>query len=350
MKLKVEYVPIDDVKPYEGNAKLHPAEQIEQIKKSIEEFGFLDPIAIWQDGKVIEGHGRLIAAHELGMKTVPVIRLDSLTDEQRRAYTLVHNKLTMNSGFNMDLLSMELEMIDDIDMDAFGFDIEDFDLESLHEEYQEETQERVEDIVNLRKGQYAGEGRYDIPKLAPVYELPEIKEWIGFNYVLSDKDPTGKAVHFFIDDYQFERLWNDPDKYIDKLKQYVCVATPDFSPYGDMPMALQIYNHYRKHWCGAYMQERGITVIPTIRRSTDARSREWYLEGEPQGGIVLISSMWSRSAGVRDVFLNEYEYMKDVLNPKKVLIYGDKVAGIAGNIEYIPSFSMKRWKNDKKEG
>lgn len=124
MELKIEYLPLSYLKPYVNNAKLHPAEQIEQIKRSIEEFGFDDPIAIWKDSTVIEGHGRLIAASEMGLETVPVIRLDHLTDEQRRAYTLVHNKLTMNSGYDPDLLEQELEGIQSLDMSEYGFDLE----------------------------------------------------------------------------------------------------------------------------------------------------------------------------------------------------------------------------------
>ena len=127
MKLKIEYVKTETLKPYLNNAKEHPAEQVEQIKLSIAQFGFNDPIAIWGENEVVEGHGRLIAATEMELKEVPVIRLDGLTDEQRRAYMLVHNKLTMNSDFNMDLLALELEDITDIDMSAFGFDMLDWD-------------------------------------------------------------------------------------------------------------------------------------------------------------------------------------------------------------------------------
>ena len=124
MKLQVEYVPTRDIKPYKNNAKLHPTEQIAQIKQSITEFGFNDPIAVWHD-TIIEGHGRLIAALELGIETVPIIRLDELTDEQRKAYALVHNKLTMNSGFDIELLNMELTELKgfDFDMEQFGFEI-----------------------------------------------------------------------------------------------------------------------------------------------------------------------------------------------------------------------------------
>ena len=122
MKLKVDYIHIEQLKPYEKNAKIHTQEQIEQIKKSIQEFGMNDPIGIWgKDNLIVDGHGRLKACKELGMKEVPVIRLDDLTDEQRRAYTLVHNQTTMNTGFDLDVLNEELENLS-IDMTEYGFD------------------------------------------------------------------------------------------------------------------------------------------------------------------------------------------------------------------------------------
>lgn len=122
-KLEIEYVGIDTIKPYKNNAKLHPREQIEQIKKSIEQFGMDDPIGIWRD-EIVEGHGRLIACKELGFTEVPVIRLDHLTDEERKAYTLAHNKLTMNSDFDLDILNQELATFDTIDMGDFGFELD----------------------------------------------------------------------------------------------------------------------------------------------------------------------------------------------------------------------------------
>ena len=121
-KLEIEYASINDITPYENNAKIHTPEQIEQIKQSIKEFGMNDPIGIWGgENLIVEGHGRLTACKELGMKEVPVIRLDDLTDEQRRAYTLVHNQTTMNTGFDLDVLNEELENLS-IDMTEYGFD------------------------------------------------------------------------------------------------------------------------------------------------------------------------------------------------------------------------------------
>ena len=127
MKLKIEYMSTADLKPYNNNAKIHTAEQIEQIKKSIQEFGMNDPIAIWKNNEIIEGHGRLIACSELGINQVPVIRLDELSDEQRKAYMLVHNKLTMNTDFDFDVLAVELDDIFDIDMAEFGFEFDEAD-------------------------------------------------------------------------------------------------------------------------------------------------------------------------------------------------------------------------------
>ena len=121
-KLKIEYVDIDSIKPYKNNAKEHPQEQIEQIKNSIKQFNMIDPIGIWNN-EIVEGHGRLIACKELGYTEVPIIRLDHLTDEERKAYTLAHNKLTMNSDFDIDILNNELDDILNIDMSDFGFDL-----------------------------------------------------------------------------------------------------------------------------------------------------------------------------------------------------------------------------------
>lgn len=142
MPLQIERMSLDEIKAYPNNAKIHTAEQIEQIKESIRSFGFNDPIAIWHN-EIVEGHGRFIAAQELGFKEIDVIKLDELSDEQRRAYMLVHNKLTMNTGFDMELLEFELENID-MDMEQFGFDEDDFGLADNDEVIEDDVPEDVE--------------------------------------------------------------------------------------------------------------------------------------------------------------------------------------------------------------
>lgn len=123
--LAVTVEPVGRLQEYAGNAKEHTAEQVEQIKASMRQVGFCDPIGVWTnaEGKseVVEGHGRLMAALELGLQSVPVIHLDGLSDEQRRFYALVHNKLTMNTGWDLDKLVQEANELD-YDWGEFGFD------------------------------------------------------------------------------------------------------------------------------------------------------------------------------------------------------------------------------------
>lgn len=123
------------------------------------------------------------------------------------------------------------------------------------------------------------------------------------------------------------------------------MATPDFSPYGDMPLATQIFNIYRKAWVGAFLQEQGITVIPTVRASTDPRSLEFYLDGIPKDGIVIISNMWTNDKESKKYFLdNEYKTMTETLHPRKVFVYGREFEEITDdNVEYIETFTKGRW-------
>lgn len=155
MKLKIEYVDIDTIKPYKNNAKKHPREQIDQIKKSIQEFGNNDPIAVWNN-EIVEGHGRYLALQELGGGTIPIIRLDELTDEQRKAYTLVHNKLTMNSDFDFNILDSEMAEID-IDMSEFGFDSIDVDSDMFGTDFELPSGEKsslVNMVISLTQEQF----------------------------------------------------------------------------------------------------------------------------------------------------------------------------------------------------
>ena len=120
-KLKIEMLPVDALNEYEGNARQHGETDIAAIKASIEKFGFNDPIGIWGENIIVEGHGRLMAAKDLGMTEVPVIRLDHLTEEERRAYGLAHNKTAELSMWNFEKLDLELAGIKSFDITKYGF-------------------------------------------------------------------------------------------------------------------------------------------------------------------------------------------------------------------------------------
>ena len=122
-KLEFEYLPVDSLTPYEKNARKHDSFDVSFIKNSIEKFGFDDPIGIWGDKNiVVEGHGRLLAAKELGLKEVPCIRLDHLTDEERKAYALAHNRTAEMSTWDDELLMKELEALSEqFELNELGF-------------------------------------------------------------------------------------------------------------------------------------------------------------------------------------------------------------------------------------
>lgn len=175
--------------------------------------------------------------------------------------------------------------------------------------------------LNLQKSMFDGIGKYDIPELKPIKF--STCETIGFNEAKRCKNRNDKAVHFFLDDYQFERVWNRPDTYINMLKQFKYVFSPDFSIYSDYPKALQIYNHYRKHWVGAYMQFNGISVIPTIGWS-NKESFEWCFDGEPKGSAIVVSSIGTqKNKQVKELFMNGYNEMLKRLEPTQILFYGN---------------------------
>lgn len=132
--MKIERMSLTDIQPYENNAKRHPQHQVDQIAASIQEFGNNDPIAVDENGVIIEGHGRYLALQQLGYTEVEVIRLVGLTEEQKRAYILVHNQLTMNTGFDPEILRREIEAIQTIDLADFDLVLPDLEPEPEPEE------------------------------------------------------------------------------------------------------------------------------------------------------------------------------------------------------------------------
>ena len=125
-ELKIDYISASDLVPYENNSRTHSKEQVEQIKRSMTEFGFTNPILIDEHNGIIAGHGRLQAAQELGIKLVPTILLEGLTEAQRKAYVIADNNLALNAGWDLDVLRLEIDLLGsmDFDLDLLGFDVQ----------------------------------------------------------------------------------------------------------------------------------------------------------------------------------------------------------------------------------
>lgn len=123
-KIQVVFKPTGDLIPYASNSRTHSDEQVAQIAGSIKEFGFTNPVLIDGQSGIIAGHGRVLAAHKLGMDEVPTICLDYLSETQKRAYVIADNKLALNAGWDEELLGIELSDLreSDIDLNLTGFD------------------------------------------------------------------------------------------------------------------------------------------------------------------------------------------------------------------------------------
>ncbi len=121
--LRIDYRPIDKLEPYARNARTHSEEQVTQIVASIREFGWTNPVLVDENGGIIAGHGRVLAAKQLGIEQIPCIELAGLTEAQKRAYVIADNKLALNAGWDEDLLRMEISDLKDLDfdIDLIGF-------------------------------------------------------------------------------------------------------------------------------------------------------------------------------------------------------------------------------------
>ena len=333
MELKIEYLTLDKLKPYEKNARKHQKADLSTIKASITEFGMSDPIGVWgNENIIVEGHGRYLACKELGIDEVPVIHLDHLTDEQRRAYTLAHNKTAEMSEWNFDLLGDELKDIFDIDMSDFGFDLSEEEKEQEQEEKHNEA-ERTGNAYNLSEyDEDNTAGFYQMPVLEPCNYIPN--DIIGFNYALTSKNKDC-GIHFYIDDYQFERIWAQPQLYLEKLSEYQCIFTPDFSLYTDMPVAMKIWNTYRSRLIGQIAQRMGMLVIPTVSWCEE-ETFDFCFDGLPRGATLSISTIGVKQDDYNfNLWKAGVDEMIKRLKPKTLLIYGGKVDYDYGDIKVI---------------
>lgn len=179
------------------------------------------------------------------------------------------------------------------------------------------------DNLHLKKFVNFADG-YEMPKIKACNIIPT--SLVSFNAALTAKDHN-QCVHFFIDDYQFERIWNLPDRYVECLRQFQCVIAPDFSQYTDMPYPQRMWNNYRGKFIGAWLQSQGVTVIPNVTWSLPD-SYEYCFDGIPQQSVIAINSTGAARYGLtRFLWLKGYREALSRLRPLAVIRYGTMIPG-----------------------
>lgn len=228
-RMYVSNIEVNKLIPYANNPRNND-EAVAYVARSIREFGFRNPVIIDKNNVIVAGHTRVRAAKELGMEKVPCIRADDLTEDQIRAFRLADNKVAEIAAWDMDKLEIELEEIN-LDLSAFGFELD--PIEEPDEEEGDDAgwygdeRERTNKAYNLDLIDYDNltNDFWQMPIIRNDGYIP--RELIGFNYALTSKRKD-VGIHFYVDDYQFERVWNAPEKYVDVLMEYDCVLSLTF--------------------------------------------------------------------------------------------------------------------------
>lgn len=343
---------VGDLHPYEKNPR-NNAKAVGYVAESIRQFGFKVPIVIDHNGVIVTGHTRYKAAKQLRLDTVPCIIADDLTEEQIKAFRLADNKVAEKAEWDFDLLDGEIADLPDWDFEALGFDF-DYDFE---DEPEEEAEQEPDSKQNERlKTDYAynlpfvdldrTEGKYQMPVIEAESHIPE--SLIGFNYALSSNDKNA-GIHFYVDDYQFERIWTSPERYIEVLRPYDCVLTPDFSLYMDMPYAMKIWNVFRSRLIGQMCQDAGLAVIPTVSWA-ERETFDFCFDGLPENAVLSISTIGVKnSPEAMQIWRDGVAELIRRKQPKTLLVYGGKVDFDYGNINvlYFANTVTERMKKAK---
>ena len=347
--MKIVEKNINEIKPYEKNPRKND-EAVKYVAESIKQFGFKAPIVIDKKNVIVAGHTRYKASKKLGIEVIPCVIADDLNDEQIKAFRLADNKVSEKADWDFDLLDEEIDDILNIDMQEFGFDIEvDEEETDIEEPVKQNERERTNNAYNLNEfDELDAEGFYQMPTIKPIDYMPN--RLTGFNYALSTDDYE-QGIHFFIDDYQFERVWNSPQEYISKLDDFDCVLTPDFSLYMDMPISMKIWNTYRSRLIGQMMQRLGIKVIPTVSWA-EKETFTFCFDGLPKDSTLAISSVGiMRDENAFKIWKDGVDEMIKRLTPRKILCYGSQPDYDFGDIDvtFFGNTNSERMKGSKKK-
>ena len=191
----------------------------------------------------------------------------------------------------------------------------------------------------LVRNQFKMVGKYGMPIIKKQeIDLDKIDLWGYTKTKPNDEENKDKTIHFFTYDWNFENVFDKPEKAMEKLDQYYALLSPEFSLYWDMPKAVQIYNTFKNRWCGAFWQKMGKIVIPTVCCAGE-ESYDFCFDGIEEGSVVAISTY--RREQYKQEILKSYNKMLEVIKPSAVIIYGEAFPEMKGNIKVISPFNKE---------
>lgn len=194
--------------------------------------------------------------------------------------------------------------------------------------------------------QFQSDGTFELPMIKK--QKPELKELtlIGYDQIKpGDRVNVSSFVRFFLDDYKFEVIWNNPEPRLKKLSQYKGVLSPQFSAYYTMPFSIQSYQTFRSRWCGASLQSKGLTVIPTIYWGKP--QSYWYcFDGIEKGCVVAVSTIGVGKE--KDFFLQGYGEMLRRIKPEAIICYGAAFPEMQGKVIEVSYAESNRLSGHKK--
>jgi hypothetical protein len=338
--LRIEYVKIDELKPAEYNPRKASKKQVEDVRKSIERFGLVDPLIVNnaenRKNVVIGGHLRLKVAKDMGYKEVPCVYVNIPDIEKEKELNIRLNKNT--GDFDYDLLAnFDEDLLKDVGFTEkeLNFFIDMNDLEIEKEKIKnDKVLELSENLLNFET-----DNKYDIPKLREDRCLKNVPNNITID-IASKKGATGNLVLFSRRNYykgdkpqallcfyewdeKFDVFWRDTKRIAEEILKdnWFGVITPNWSLYRSDPIAFQIFNTFRSRYVGRYLQELDIKVIPDVNFS-DERSYEFCLMGIPKNlDYISIQGQTLKTDIDYHYFQKGVEFILENLTPKNVLVY-----------------------------
>lgn len=316
--MKLQYIPVDKLKAYSKNPR-NNAKAVKLVANSIKNFGFKVPLVVDKDNVIVCGHTRLQAAIKLNIDSVPCVVADDLTDKELQAFRLADNKVAEKATWDFALLESEInDLADSFDMADFGFN---FDVGAKRQANKNQEMKTVKTYNMLEFDPDRTDGKWQMPALLPC--SINVDRWIGFNYAKSTIDPDA-GIHFYLDDYQFERIWVNPARYIDLLSNFKAVMTPSFSVYTDMAEPLKMWNVFRSRLIGQMMQDAGLNVIPIVYWA-DPKSFEYCFDGLPSKSTLSTYAVGLKDPEVMKLWKLGMDELIKRKCPKTILLYGNGI-------------------------